>query len=116
MNYSDPTQSKPPLVHPADLKFYTLSTLKQHVKQFEILRAFLNGSIDHEDMLEKMASCSSKPICKWLREKCRSVDSRSGTFFKNLKKQFSKVIEEGSPTVGFSKELCGMLRCKTEGD
>ena len=50
VNYSDPTQSKPPLVHPADLKFYTLSTLRQHVKQFEVLRAFLNGSIDHEDV------------------------------------------------------------------
>ena len=52
VNYSDPTQSvsllcnlhklqltfatqKPPLVDPADLNFYTLATLKQHVKQFE---------------------------------------------------------------------------------
>jgi hypothetical protein len=52
VNYSDPTQSvslfcnlhkllvtfatqEPPLVDPADLKFYTLATLKQHVKQFE---------------------------------------------------------------------------------
>jgi hypothetical protein len=27
-------------------------------------------------MLEKMASCSSEPIRKWLKEKCRSADSR----------------------------------------
>jgi hypothetical protein len=52
VDYSDPTQSvsllcnlhalqltfaaqNPPLVDPADLKFYTRATLKQHVKQFE---------------------------------------------------------------------------------
>jgi hypothetical protein len=52
VDYSDPTRSvrllcnlhalqltfaaqKPPLVDPADLEFYTLATLKQHVKQFE---------------------------------------------------------------------------------
>ena len=52
VDYSDPTRSvcllcslhtvhltftaqKPPLEDPADLKFYTLATLKQHVKQFE---------------------------------------------------------------------------------
>jgi hypothetical protein len=52
VDYSDPTQSvsllcnlhtlqltfaeqNPPLEDPADLKFYTLATLKQHVKQFE---------------------------------------------------------------------------------
>ena len=52
VDYSDPTQSvsllcnlhtlqltfaeqNPPLEDPADLKFYTLATLKQHMKQFE---------------------------------------------------------------------------------
>ena len=29
-----------------------------------------------DQMLEKMATCSSEPIRKWLREKCRSPDSR----------------------------------------
>jgi hypothetical protein len=26
-----------------------------------------------------------------------------------------RVFQDGSPTVGFSKELCGKLRVKTEG-